>query len=112
MQQENRRRGLEVLAEFLTNMEEPPAKQSKKSAKGTKRDIYISFFEYLACVFTDTSEQRVLKDVPQMRLDVTRKRMMTTISRRKALNYIDKKRIIDPDCVRTYPLRNADQSFL
>ena len=41
MQQENRRRGLEVLAEFLTNMEEPPAKIMKKSAKGTKRDIYI-----------------------------------------------------------------------
>jgi hypothetical protein len=41
VQQENRRRGLEVLAEFLTNMEEPPAEQTKKSAKGTKRDIYI-----------------------------------------------------------------------
>jgi hypothetical protein len=109
---ENRRRGLEVIAEFLANMEEPSTKILKRSAKGVKQNLYIGLYEYLACVFTESIDQQVIKDVPLIGMDISRKRMITKMQSRKALNFIDKKRLIDDDCIRTYPLRNSSGELL
>jgi len=109
---ENRRRGLEVIAQFLANMDEPPAKILKRSAKGVKQNLFIGLYEYLACVFTESIDQQVLKDVPLIAMDITRKRMVTKIQTRKALNFVDKKRLVDDDCIRTYPLRNSEGKLL
>lgn len=43
IEKQNRQRGLQVIAEFLANMEEPAAKIEKKSSKGVNRNIYIRF---------------------------------------------------------------------
>ena len=112
LQRENRRRGLEVIAQFLTNMEEAKPEILKRSAKGVKQNLFIGLFEYLACVFTDSIDQQVMKDVPLIGMDIARKRMVTKIQTRKALNFIDKKRMVDDDCIRTYPLRNSNGQLL
>ncbi|CAG5106265.1 Oidioi.mRNA.OKI2018_I69.chr1.g2763.t1.cds [Oikopleura dioica] len=83
----------------------------KKSAKGCKKKIPLSFYEYLISIF-GSAKKRVTKNVPQIQMDRKRDQMKTWTMERKVINPILTKRIISKDRISTTPLRRANGDFI
>jgi hypothetical protein len=90
----------------------PNVKIAKKSAKGCKRSIPLSFYEYLISIFGVDYNKRVTKRVPQIQWDRKRDQMKTWVFDRKVINPILSKRIIATDKISTLPLRRANGDLI
>ncbi|CAG5089850.1 Oidioi.mRNA.OKI2018_I69.PAR.g12375.t1.cds [Oikopleura dioica] len=106
---ENRHRVFEVLDEhnraFLneTNV--------KRSAKGCAKKIKLRYLDYLAALFSDNSEESVVKNMPLFMYDQVNKQIKTKVMSKRVINGALKKRIIDKDKIRTYALKKADGTY-
>jgi len=111
----NEKRCFEILEQAsaaAASCDLPQVTIAKKSAKGCKRSIPLSFYEYLVSVFGTDFNKRVKKKVPQIQWDRTRDQMKTWVFDRKVINPILSKRIIADDKITTLPLRRANGDLI
>ncbi|CAG5101490.1 Oidioi.mRNA.OKI2018_I69.YSR.g17140.t1.cds [Oikopleura dioica] len=80
------------------------AQNYKKSTKGCKTKIQLSFYEFLCAVFGIDYYQRVTRDVAQFMWNRKRDRMETVTTTRKVINPILTKRLILADKQNDYEL--------